>query len=312
MNYTLHQLQVFLKITEVQSITKAAELLHLTQPAVSIQLKNLQDQFEIPLTEVIGRQLYITEFGREIAEIANRILLEVDAINLKSNAFKGLITGKLKIAIVSTAKYVMPYFLSDFIGAHPGIELQIEVTNKSSVLHSLEKNEVDFALVSIIPENIQVQSIPLLSNKLYLIGNASHKNKLTKKKNNTIDDIPMIYRETGSGTRLAMEQFIKQNKMPIQKKLELSTNEAVKQAVIAGLGISIMPIIGLRHEILSGELSIIPMSGLPITTTWNLTWTQSKQMSPVAKAYLNYLEEKKEELVQQNFSWVEQVIGMKQ
>lgn len=308
MNYTLHQLQVFLKITEVQSITKAAELLHLTQPAVSIQLKNLQDQFEIPLTEVIGRQLYVTEFGWEIAEIAKRILLEVEAINLKTNAFKGLITGKLKIAIVSTAKYVMPYFLSEFMAAHPGIELMIEVTNKSSVLESLEKNQVDFALVSLLPENMQVQSIPLLANKLFLVGNAKHAKSMAKSKGAAISEIPMIYRETGSGTRLVMEQFIKQNKLPIQRKLELSTNEAVKQAIIAGLGISIMPIIGLRHEILSGELSVIPYQGLPITTTWNLIWPQSKLESPAAKAYLSFLQDKKEELAELHFAWTNKAL----
>ncbi len=146
MNYTLNQLQVFLKIVQCKSVTRAAEELHLTQPAVSIQLKNFQDQFDIPLTEVVGRKIYITDFGMEIAQAAQRIINEVHAINYKTLAFKGQLSGKLKISVVSTGKYIMPFFLSSFMKEHPGLELEMDVTNKSSVIESLEKNEVDFVL----------------------------------------------------------------------------------------------------------------------------------------------------------------------
>src|SRR6056297_907114 len=143
MNYTLHQLRVFLKITDNQSITKAAEELNLTQPAVSIQLKNFQDQFSIPLTEVVGRQLYVTDFGKEIAEAAEKILNEVDAITFKTMAYQQQLAGRLKISIASTGKYVMPYFLSDFMRKHRGVDLVMDVTNKTYVIESLERNEVD-------------------------------------------------------------------------------------------------------------------------------------------------------------------------
>ena len=119
MNYTLNQLQIFLKIVQTQSVTKASEELHLTQPAVSIQLRNFQDQFDIPLTEVIGRKIYITDFGREIAKAAEVIIQQVHAINYKTMAYKGQLTGRLKISVVSTGKYVMPYFLSQFMQQHP-------------------------------------------------------------------------------------------------------------------------------------------------------------------------------------------------
>ena len=151
MNYTLNQMQIFLKIVQTKSVTKASEELNLTQPAVSIQLKNFQDQFDIPLTEVVGRKIYITDFGREIAEASENIINQVYDINYKSSAYKGQLTGRLKIAVVSTGKYVMPYFLSDFVQQHAGIELMMDVTNKYKVLESLENNEVDFALVSILP-----------------------------------------------------------------------------------------------------------------------------------------------------------------
>ena len=147
MNYTLTQLQVFLKITQTHSVTKAAEELHLTQPAVSIQLKNFQNQFDIPLTEVVGRKIYITDFGREIADSVENILNQVNTINYKTQAYRGQLTGRLKISVVSTGKYVMPFFLSSFIRQHPGIELVMDVTNKAQVVKSLERNEIGRAHV---------------------------------------------------------------------------------------------------------------------------------------------------------------------
>ncbi|MFN5133990.1 MAG: LysR family transcriptional regulator, partial [Chitinophagaceae bacterium] len=166
MNFTLHQLQIFYKITQTKSITKAAEELHLTQPALSIQLKNFQEQFEIPLTEVIGRKLYVTEFGNEVAVAAEKILNEVYAINYKTLAYKGQLTGRLKLSVVSTGQYIMPYFLIDFLKVHEGIELLMDVTNKSKVIQSLEQNEVDFALVSVLPLKPKVDSIEIADNKL--------------------------------------------------------------------------------------------------------------------------------------------------
>src|SRR6188768_1077024 len=171
MNYTLNQLQIFLKVTQTLSVTKAAEELHLTQPAVSIQLKNFQDQFDIPLTEVVGRKIYITDFGREIAEATESILNQVAMIDFKTHAFKGRLIGRLKISVVSTGNYVMPYFLSSFMKQHEAVELQMDVTNKSKVIESLEANAVDFSLVSIIPSSLNVEKMDLLQNKLYLVGN---------------------------------------------------------------------------------------------------------------------------------------------
>ena len=306
MNYTLHQLQVFLKVTQTKSITKAAEELHLTQPAVSIQLKNLQDQFEIPLSEVVGRQLYVTEFGKEIAIAAENILNEVYAINYKTSAFKGQVTGRLKISVVSTGKYVMPYFLSDFMKEHQGVELLMDVTNKNKVMESLENNEVDFALVSILPTTLNVEKLDLLQNKLYLVGNSSPilSKKATVK--GIFEKLPIIFREKGSGTRQTMEAFFNRNEIAVLKKMELSSNEAVKQALLAGLGYSIMPLIGIRNEIQNKELQIIPVKGLPITTTWRIVWLKGKKLSPVSAAYLTYLQQNIANIVQHKFTWYEQ------
>lgn len=303
MNYTLHQLQVFLKITQTQSITKAAEELHLTQPAVSIQLRNLQDQFEIPLTEVIGRRLFVTEFGKEIAVAAERILNEVHAINFKTMAYRGQMIGRLKISVVSTGKYVMPYFLSDFLKEHQGIELVLDVTNKEKVIKHLEKNEVDFALVSVLPEHLQVENIELMENRLFLVGNKDHKFQRQIYDNSILEKLPLIYREAGSGTRHVMEGFIKQNNLPVIKKMELTSNEAVKQAVIAGLGFSIMPLIGIKNELNNGDLQIILVNGFPIKSVWRLIWLKNKNFSPVAKSYLEYVKNEKNRIIAEKFQW---------
>ena len=305
MNYTINQLRIFLKITQTQSVTKAAEELHLTQPAVSIQLKNLQDQFEIPLTEIIGRKIFITDFGREIALAAENILNQVYEINYKTLAHKGQLTGRLKISVVSTGKYIMPYFLSDFLNQHPGIELIMDVTNKNKVIDSLEKNEVDFSLVSVLPENIQIEKSSLLQNKLYVVSNPQQTFKKKLYDKNIFETLPLIFREQGSGTRQIMEKFIQQNHLPIRKKMELTTNEAVKQAVIAGLGCSIMPLIGIKNELQNAQLQIIPVKGFPIKSAWNLIWLKGKNHSPVAISFLNYLKKEKTNIVKEKFNWYE-------
>ena len=304
MNYTLHQLQVFLKVTQLQSITKASEVLFLTQPAVSIQLKNFQNQFEIPLTEVIGRKLYVTDFGKEIAIAAENILNEVYAINYKTLAYKGQLSGRLKISIVSTAKYIMPYFLNDFLKDNSEIELLLDVTNKSKVIESLEKNEVDFSLVSVLPENIDIEKIELMQNKLFLIGNnvTAFDQEIYDK--SIFENLPLIYREKGSGTRLVMEKYIEQNNLPVHKKMELTSNEAVKQAVIAGLGYSIMPLIGIKNELNYGLLHIIPVEGFPIISTWHLIWHKNKKFSPLASSFLDYIKADKNKIISEKFNWI--------
>lgn len=304
MNYTLHQLQVFYKITETLSITKAAEELFLTQPAVSIQLKNFQNQFDIPLTEMVGRQIYITDFGKEIATAAEAILNEVYAINYKTQAYKGQLSGRLKISVVSTGKYVIPYFLSDFIKNNKEVELEMDVTNKTKTLKSLKNNEIDFALVSILPNDFEVESKIILENKLFLIGNKyvdiNPKNNLAEYAAN----YPLIYREAGSATRITMENYLDQNGIKPNMKLQLTSNEAVKQSVIAGLGLSIMPLIGLKNELDKGDLKIIPVKKLPIVSSWRLIWLKGKKFSPVANAYLKHINAAHEEIKNEYFSWI--------
>jgi DNA-binding transcriptional LysR family regulator len=302
MNYTLNQLQIFSKVVQSASITKAAEELNLTQPAVSIQIKNFQAQFDIPLIEIIGKKIYVTDFGKEIAISAKGILDQVYAINYKTMAFKNQLVGRLKISSVSTGKYVLPYFLTDFLRTNSGVEITIDVTNREKVIESQLDNEVDFSLVSDALDNPNFNFIDLLNNDLYLVGNDE-----TSQMNPTFNyqdfknELPLIFREYGSGTRKVMEAYFKKQGVEGLKKIELTSNEAVKQAVIAGLGYSIMPIIGIKNELKAGALKIIKRQDLPISTKWKLIWHKNKKLSPVANAFLSFLSENKSQLSEKYF-----------
>lgn len=303
MNYTLHQLQVFLKVAQTGSITKAAEELFLTQPAVSIQIKNFQQQFDIPLTETIGRKLHISEFGWEIAHAAEKILNEVYAINYKSISYKGLLSGRLKVATVSTGKYVMPYFLSGFIKKHNNIELLLDVTNKQQVLQSLLNNEVDMALVTILPEKPAVDSMPIMTNYFHLFGPVEEQKTI---KLSDLSTLPFLNRERGSGTRITMENYLSKHGISPKNTIEFTSNEAIKQAVLAGLGYSIMSVFGWKNEFLAHRIRAFKPPGMPLKNTWHLVWNKGKAHSPVAAAFLDYIQKEKDNIIKAEFSWIEQ------
>lgn len=291
MNYTLHQLKIFVEVAKFRSITKAANEMNMTQPALSIQLKQFQQQFDIPLVELIGKKIQITDFGETVLVIAKNILDEVDLLKYKTKAYSGFLTGKLKISTVSTGKYVIPYYLSGFTQQHKGIDLVLDVSNKDLTMKMLRSNEIDFAFVSVLPNNIDVYEEPLLENKLFKVINPKY----------NLNDLPIIFREEGSATRTLMTEFLGVSNE--RKSLQLTSNEAVKQAIIAGLGYSILPLIGLKNELINQTLTIVPTEGLPISTYWRLIWLKNKKLSPIAQEFLQYIKENKQTIVQENFSW---------
>lgn len=289
MNFTFHQLEIFLSVVEKKSVTRASEELFMTQPAVSIQLKKLQEQFDIPIYEVVNRSIHITEFGYELARSAKKIVEEMDRISQKTTQFKGLLSGKLNIMSVSTGKYIIPYLLTEFLKSHPGVELQLDVTNKNEVVRALEKNEIDFALISLLPNHLDLEYEILMENKLYFVGKEIPKAYKKMKIKDVFSQLPIIFRERGSGTRTVMESFLNKHEIKPKIKMELTSNEAVKQALLADLGYSLMPQIGIQREIEEGTLKILPLKGLPISTNWRLAWLKSKNLSPVAQAYLSFI-----------------------
>jgi DNA-binding transcriptional LysR family regulator len=249
--------------------------------------------------------VYITEFGREIAESAQNIMNEVSLIDNRLTKYSGSLTGTLRMSCVSTGKYVLPFFLADFLKENQNVDLSLDVSNKSMVLDLLEQNQSDFSLVSVLPKHVALQKIELMPNSLYLIGAANqsvHADAINKQ---TLEKLPLIYREEGSATRMAMEKFIEKNRISVKKKIQLTSNEAVKQAVIAGIGYSIMPVIGLKNELERKQLQIVPIKGLPIKTAWNLVWHRKKKLSPVATAFKEYIEIHKKKIIDANFSWIQ-------
>jgi len=291
MNFTFHQLKIFLEVIRHQNITKAAEKMYMTQPALSIQLKNFQKQFDIPLIEKVGKKLQLTDFGKSVAQVAENILREAEELKYKTKEYEGLLTGKLSISSASTGKYVIPYFLSEFVHKYPGIDLTLDVSNKTTAMKHLKNNEIDFAIVSVLPKKLDTNEELLLENKLYLIGNTKE----------VVKSRPLIYREQGSATRRAMDNYFRNSTK--RKSIELTSNEAVKQAVVAGLGNSIIPLIGMGNELRSKEVYIIPSKGLPIMTYWRLIWLKNKKLSPVASAYLDFIRNEKEGIVKKYFDW---------
>lgn len=301
MNYTLHQLRVFLKVVELKSITKAAVELNLTQPAVSIQVKKLQDQFEVPLTEIIGKQLYVTEFGDVLSKKCKKIIEVADEIKDTVSQYKGLVTGKLKISVVSTGKYVIPFFVKSFMDMYPGVDISINVSNKNTVVKDLQNNTTDFALVSVLPKEIKLNKIELMDNKLYFVSKNTPNNVVESPKD--LEQVNLLYREHGSATRVAMETYFKKHKIQASNSMELVSNEAIKQAIYADVGFSLMPIIGLRVALQTKEIKLHKLKDLPLVTKWNLVYLEDKSLTPAHAAFVSYLNEKKEQLINENFSW---------
>lgn len=306
MNFTFHQLTVFVEIVEKKSITKAASSLNLTQPAVSIQLKNFQDQFDLPLTEVVARKLYITDFGTEVYAIARSILQEASSIEHKLAERRGVLSGTLSISSVSTGKYVLPYFLREFLQQHPAVDLSLDVTNRDRVIQNLKNNEVDFSFVSILPTGIPLHEETLIANKLHLIGSQDAKYPSTHlQKKNFFKNLPLIFREEGSGTRITMQRYFTRERIEPRVRLQLTSNEAVKQAVIAGLGFSVISVLSLKNELQNNDVRIIPVKGFPIVSAWRLIWLRNKKLSGVASAYLEFIRAHKKTISRDYFSWAE-------
>jgi len=302
MNYTLHQLRIFSKVCEYQSITKASEALYLTQPAISIQLKKLQQEFEIPLTEVIGRQLHVTDFGRQIEQLANEILEKTEQIEIAKDQYKGLLTGNVRIASASTGKYVIPYFLTGFVRKHPGVNISLDVTNKTKVVERLQANTVDFAMVSVLPKNLVLNAIPLISNELNLVCSKYYPELPKRMTPAHLSAHTLIFREEGSATRAAMKNYLSEHQVQVKRSMEMVSNEAVKQAVRAGLGLSIMPVIGIRTEIKLENMRTVKIKGLPIKSQWHLAYGAGKNLSLAAQALIQYIDENKERIEEEHFS----------
>lgn len=289
MSFTLHQLQIFAKVAEYKSMTKAAEALDMSQPSVSIQMKKLEEHMGLELFEVIGKQLYLTEAGRSLWVTQKRLSQELDHLDMTFDKLKGSTTGSLHIAAVSTAKYIMPYILGSFRKPHQDIAISMNVSNRAEVIEELRSNACDFAVFTQLPDDLELDTLEFIDHPLVLAAPPEHPLIGQSLQWEDLKDENFIYREKGSGTRMMMEKLMSKHKIPLQPVMELSTNEAVKQAIMAGIGISLISEVSLTLERELGYIAELEVCGLPLHTSWKLVHLKDKQLSPLAQTFKQFI-----------------------
>jgi LysR family transcriptional regulator, low CO2-responsive transcriptional regulator len=289
---TLHQLKVFETVARLTSITRAAEELSLTQPTVSMQIKQLTQNIGIPLFEQIGKKLYLTQAGQKLLVTCREIFDRLSQFEIDIADLQGLKQGKLKIATITTTKYFMPRAIAPFCQLYPGIDIALEITNHERVLERMNENLDDIYIISKIPDRLDIVLHPFLENPLVVIAPKDH--PLNHEQNIPISRLqnePFIMRERGSGTRAAVEQLFAQHGVSVKVRLELGGNEAIKQAIGVGLGISVLSQHTFTKEAAMSGLTILDVEHFPIERYWYATYPAEKQLSILASTFFDFLQQ---------------------
>ncbi|UTW45656.1 LysR family transcriptional regulator [bacterium SCSIO 12696] len=285
---TLRQLEILLAVAHHGSVTAAAKALHLTQPTVSMQLKKLSEAIGSPLFYQVGRDLKLTEVGEVTTESAREVLLCFERLDMKLTKLRGLTSGTLRLAVVTTAKYFMPHLLGDFCQQFPNIEVDMNIGNRAQIVKRLAEGEDDFCVFSHPPTNDDYQLTEFLPNRLVAIAHQEH--PLSQRKRISLKEFasqPYIMRENGSGTRYAIEQHMAKHNCELNVRMTIESNEAIKHMVMSGMGVSILS----EHTLTFGGsagLSILNVGKLPIKTNWYLVSLKSRPTSPIAAALLEF------------------------
>jgi len=287
---TLRQLKVFESVARHLSFSRAAEELHLTQPAVSMQVKQLEEQAGLPLTEMIGKKVFLTQAGEEVARHARLIAQQLREASEAIDALKGVRGGTLSIGVISTAKYFAPRLLAEFRRRQPGIELRLGVYNRETVLRKLAENEIDLAIMGQPPNDFPTVSEAFADHPLVIIAAPDHPLVAqTKIPPTALNEETFLIREPGSGTRATMERYFAEVGVVPRQRMELVSNEALKQAVMAGLGLAFISAHTVSLECEVGRLVILPVIGTPIVRRWYVVNRAEKQLLPVAEAFRAFL-----------------------
>ncbi|MBD1867592.1 LysR family transcriptional regulator [Cyanobacteria bacterium FACHB-471] len=287
---TLHQLKVFEATARHGSFTRAAEELFLTQPTVSMQVKQLTKAVGLPLFEQVGKKLYLTDAGRELFSTCQDIFSRLDQLEMRVADMKGMKQGQLRLAVITTAKYFVPRLLGPFCQIYPGIDVSLIVTNHEQVIERLSDNQDDLYIMSQLPEHMDIEAYPFMDNPLVVVAPSTH--PLAGKKNIPISELvgePFIMREPGSGTRRSVQKLFDQEGISVRVRLELGSNEAIKQAIAGGLGLSVLSRHTLTPETSNSELTVLDVQGFPIHRNWYAVSLSGKQLSVVASTFLDYL-----------------------
>jgi len=281
-----------------KSFTRAAEEVHLTQPAVSIQVKRLEDKIGMPLTEQMGKKLHLTAVGEEVFSACSDVLQRLSELETALDDMRGEVAGPLNVTVVSSAKYFLPHLLGSFMRRYPKVEPRLKITNRANLLNSLAGNESDLYVMGQPPEELSVVDYPFLENVLVVVARPDH--PLAGQ-----TDIPLkriarervVGRESGSGTRKAIEQMFAEQNLIIEPYIELASAEAIKQGVIGGLGIAVLSLHSLNFELEAGALVALNVKGFPLRRRWYAAHRKGKRLSRAAQTFLEYLQQEGEQEV---------------
>jgi DNA-binding transcriptional LysR family regulator len=300
---SLRQLTIFLEATRTMNFARAAEALHLTQPAISMQIRQLENAVGLPLFERVGKKLALTRAGELFRHHASRVLGELQDAEQALQAMKGLRSGQASIGLVSTAKYFAPKLLARFAAKHPQIDIQFLVGNREMLINALRDNEIDFALMGRPPEKLDALAEPIAQNPHMLVAHRTH--RLVKARRFDFHELreeTMLMREPGSGTRLVMEAVFKQHLFTPRRVVTMGSNETVKQAVMAGMGVSLLSLHTLELELRTREIGLLDVIGTPVMRSWHLVNMNAKKLSPGAGAFRQFLVEHTNEHLARTFA----------
>lgn len=298
MHLTLRQLQCFSAVAKDLSFTRAAEALHLTQPAVSMQVRQLEQQAGIAVTEQIGKRIYLTEAGEEVLRYARSILQQVDELDDVLGKLKGLGGGELRIAAISSANYFAPKLLGVFHQRFPDVGVSMDITRQQSVLQQVAANEVDMAIMGQPPEDIGVDAIPFMDNPLVIIAPPDHRlAKLKVIAHKEMEKEVFLTREPGSGTRGSMQRFFRQHKLKLTTGMEMGSLEGIKQGVQAGLGLGVVPKGAIEIELQLKKLVALNIKDTPINRHWYAVLHKGKRLSAAAEAFKSLLVDEAREIL---------------
>lgn len=290
MNVSFRQLRLFLALQETGSVSGAARALHVTQPTASMQLREIADSVGLPLYEVIGRKVHLTPAGIELAQTARAMLREWENFEQQAAAAKGLARGHLKVSVVSTAKYFVPRQLGRFCHKHPAIDVALEVLNRDGVVQRMRDNLDDLYIMSMPPADLAVEGEVFMANPLVVIAASRH--PLARTRGLTLRglaDQRFILRERGSGTRMAVDRYLRSQRFAPDVRMELGSNEAIKEAVAGGLGLGVISQHALHGQAREHGVVVLDVQGFPIASQWSIVHLAGKRLSPIALAFRDHL-----------------------
>jgi len=290
-HWTLQQLRLFEAVARNKSYTRAAEELNLSQPAVYIQVKRLEESMGLPLIEQAGKKLLITRAGDLVYDAVVEVLSRLSSLHMSLSDMKGKVGGPLKLAAVTSAKFFLPHILGRFLRIYPDVQPQLTVTNRLRISERLADNLDDFVILGQqIPEPLNLTMHPFMDNPLVLAAHPDHPMRDRKSiPSSELTEEKFLVREAGSGTRSVVEELFSQAGLTLRPYMELGSGEAIKQAIMAGLGVSVIPLASLSLELRYGQIVLLDVENFPLHRTWHVVHLKGKQLGLTAKVFLDFL-----------------------